>query len=65
FSSMVFPMSAKIRALTNGFPTFMTFEGFLPSVDSSMLNQDCTSAESLCTHITCIRFLSTVDSLMS
>ncbi|TEA34160.1 hypothetical protein DBR06_SOUSAS2710018, partial [Sousa chinensis] len=63
-SSMFFPMSEKIRALTKGFPTIMTFEGFLPSVGSSMLNQDCTSAESLCTHVTCIRFLSTVDPLM-
>lgn len=34
--------NVKDWALTKGFPTFMTFEGFFPSMDSSMLNQDCT-----------------------
>lgn len=63
-SSVSFFMSKKIRALTKGFSTFVTLVGFFPSVDSSMLNQDCTSAKSLCTHITHVRFFSTVDSLM-
>lgn len=64
FFRVSFPMSEKIWALTKGLPTFMTLVGFFPSVCSSMLNQDGTPAESLCTHITRIRLFPAVDSLV-
>lgn len=32
-------LQASIKSLTNSFPTFVTFRGFLSSVDSPMLNK--------------------------
>ena len=57
-------MNSKVHALTEGFPTFITFVGFLSCVDSLMALKTEIPAEVLIKHITFVGFLPSVDPLM-
>lgn len=50
-------MHNKVCTLNEGLPALVTFEGFLPSVDSLMHHEVCTLAEAFPTHTACKRFL--------
>jgi hypothetical protein len=57
-------MDGEVRALTEVFPTVLTFVGFLSSVNSLVYSQVCSLTEGFPTLVAFVRFFSGVHSLM-